>query len=89
MELIAPILCNLTEEIHKINEALPKITDIKTEVCNTTDAVRQFRVDMTQSEHQQYVHGSPMLYSDALNLSPERNVIEHPSHSMNPLTETP
>lgn len=47
MELIAPIICNLTEEIYKINEILPKITDLKTEVCNTADAVRQIRVDMS------------------------------------------
>ena len=48
MELIAPILCNLTEEIYKLNEALPWIIDARAEVCNAADAVRQSKVEMTQ-----------------------------------------
>ena len=46
MELIAPVLINLTGEVTKINEILPKILDIKTEVLNTADTVRQMGVDM-------------------------------------------
>ena len=46
LELFAPILTNLVEEITKINEVLPKILDIKTEVCNTADTVRQMKVDV-------------------------------------------
>ena len=47
MELIAPILVNLSEEVARINELLPKILDIKTEVLNSTDTIRQLRVDVT------------------------------------------
>ena len=46
MEMIAPLLLNLTTEINKINELLPKIVDIKSEVLNTADTVRQVRVEM-------------------------------------------
>ena len=46
MEMIAPLLLNLTTEINKINELLPKIVDIKSEVLNTADTVRQVCVEM-------------------------------------------
>lgn len=46
MELIAPVLTNLVEEVAKINELLPKILDIKTEVSNSADTVRQLRIDI-------------------------------------------
>ena len=48
MEIIAPIMVNLSEEIAKINEILPKILDIKTEVLNTADTVRQLKIDMNE-----------------------------------------
>ena len=47
MEMIAPLLINLSTEVSKINETLPKVLDVKTEVMNTADTVRQLRVEMT------------------------------------------
>ena len=46
MSMFAPILSNLAEDITKINELLPKILDIKTDVCNTADTVRQMKMDI-------------------------------------------
>ena len=46
MAMFAPSLSNLVKEITKINEILPKILDIKTEVINTADTVRQMKVDI-------------------------------------------
>ena len=48
MEYIAPLLINLTSEITRINELLPKILDIKTTVSNTADTVRDIKVDISQ-----------------------------------------
>lgn len=48
MEMIAPLLVNLSEEVTKINEVLPKILDIKTEVTNCADTVRQVRIDVNE-----------------------------------------
>ena len=45
-EYIAPMISNLSEEIVKINEVLPKILDIKSQVVNTADTVRQLRSDV-------------------------------------------
>ena len=47
LEFIAPLIVNLSEEIAKINEILPKIADIKTEVINTADTVRDMKMDIT------------------------------------------
>lgn len=47
MEMIAPLLINLTTEVTKINEYLPKVLDMKSEVLNTADTVRQMRIDLT------------------------------------------
>ena len=46
MEFIAPILANLSEEVSKLNNILPKISDIKTEVVNTADTVRSLKIDV-------------------------------------------
>ena len=46
MEMLAPVLINLTEDVMKLNEVIPKIVDIKSEVCNTADTVRQMQVDV-------------------------------------------
>ena len=46
MEFIAPLLINLSCEITKINDLLPKILDIKTTVSNTADAVRDIKIDI-------------------------------------------
>lgn len=48
MELIAPILVSLTEEVAKINDMLPKILDIKTEVLNSADTIRQLKIDVNE-----------------------------------------
>lgn len=46
MEMLAPVLTVLVEEISKINETLPKIIDIKSEVSNTADTVRAMKIDI-------------------------------------------
>lgn len=46
LQVFAPVLTNLSEEIAKINDLLPKILDIKSEVLNTADAVRDIKIDM-------------------------------------------
>ena len=46
LEVFAPILTNLAEDIMKLNEVIPKILDIKSEVCNTADTVRQMQLDV-------------------------------------------
>ena len=46
LEMFAPILNNLAEDINKINDILPKILDIKCEVVNTADTVRQMKIEM-------------------------------------------
>ena len=48
LEFIAPILTNLTGEVERLNELLPKILDIKSEVVNAADTVRQLRVDVDE-----------------------------------------
>ena len=50
MEFIAPILTNLSNEVAKIYDLLPKILDIKSEVVNTADTVRDMRVFMKNVE---------------------------------------
>ena len=50
LEFIAPILTNLSDEIIKINNLLPKITDIKSEVANTADTVRSMKVQISNLE---------------------------------------
>lgn len=46
LHFIAPILTHLSEEIIKINEVLPKIGDIKSEMINTSDTVRTMKADI-------------------------------------------
>ena len=48
MEFIAPLILNLSDEMTKINNVLPKILDIKTEVTNTADTVRQLKRDVAE-----------------------------------------
>ena len=46
LEFVASVLTNLASEVAKINEVLPKIVDIKSEVLNTADTVREMAVNM-------------------------------------------
>lgn len=46
-EIFAPLLKDLAENVKMINEFLPKILDIKTEVYNTADTVRTMRAEMS------------------------------------------
>lgn len=46
LQMFAPILSNLAEEIVKINDFLPKILDMKSEVLNTADTVRNMKIDI-------------------------------------------
>lgn len=45
LEKLDSLLANLTEDKSFINEILPKVRDIKTEVINTTDIDRQIEAD--------------------------------------------
>ena len=38
LEMMAPLMNNLADEIKKINEVLPQIFDIKSEVCNVAES---------------------------------------------------
>lgn len=46
MELLAPLIINLSDEVGRINEMLPKIVDMRAEVLNTADTVRQMKVEI-------------------------------------------
>lgn len=46
MQMLAPLLINLTGEVSRINESLPKFVDMKTEVLNTADTVRKMNMDL-------------------------------------------
>ena len=48
LEFIAPILVNLSEEVARINELLPKIMDMKTEVVSTADSTRDLKIEMSR-----------------------------------------
>ena len=48
LDFIGPLISNLSEEVTKINDVLPKILDIKSEMRNTTDTVRQLRTDVIE-----------------------------------------
>ena len=50
LEFIAPLLSNLNEEVAKINSMLPKIIDIRSEVYNTADTVRNMKVNLLNIE---------------------------------------
>ena len=46
MELLAPIIIYLPDEVGRINEIIPKIVDMRAEVLNTADTVRQMKVEV-------------------------------------------
>ena len=46
LEFISPLLVNLSEEVNKINEILPRILDIKSEVIKTADTVRDMKAEL-------------------------------------------
>ena len=46
LEKFGPLLATLTEDMSRINDILPKILDVKTEVINTADTVRQMKIDV-------------------------------------------
>ena len=48
LTLFAPLITSLTNEVSRLNEVVPKIVDIKTEVYNTADTVRQMKLDLNQ-----------------------------------------
>ena len=41
LEFVGPLISNLSDEVTKLNEVLPNISDIKCEVRNTTDTVHE------------------------------------------------
>lgn len=48
LEILAPIPGSLAEEIMKLNETIPKILDIRTDVYNTGETVRKMKQDLTE-----------------------------------------
>ena len=46
LDFIGPLISNLSDEVTKINNMLPNFLDIKSEVRNTADTVRQLKVEM-------------------------------------------
>lgn len=46
-EIFAPLLKGLADDVKMMNEILPKILDMKTEVYNTADTVRTMRAEMS------------------------------------------
>ena len=48
LEFIAPTIVKLNEDVNKINETMPKFVDIRTEVINTSDTIRQLRADVLE-----------------------------------------
>jgi len=46
IQMLAPVLINLTTEVSKINECLPKFLDIRSEVLNTADTVRKMNIEL-------------------------------------------
>ena len=74
LEFISPILTNLSDEITKINNLLPKIVDIKSEVINTADTVRSMKIQISNLEQKNINHSSPGITSASyLNVQPNLN----------------
>ena len=46
MQMFAPLLINLTTEVSKVNECIPKFLDIRSEVLNTADTVRKMNIEL-------------------------------------------
>ena len=46
LEFVGPLISNLSDEVTKLNEVLPNISDIKCEVRNTADTVRELKKDI-------------------------------------------
>lgn len=76
MSVFAPVLSNLADEIAKINEILPKILDVKTEVCNTADTVRQMKVDIVDIKNKFKYAVSGMEEASRNMVNAELDVIE-------------
>ena len=51
LEFIAPLLTSLSDEVAKINSILPKIVDIRSEVANTADTVRNMKFNLANIEN--------------------------------------
>ena len=48
LEFIGPLIVNISEEVTKLNEILPNIVDIKSEMRNTTDVVRELKMEIKE-----------------------------------------
>lgn len=48
IQVFAPVLTNLSEEIARINDMLPKILEIRYEVLNTVDVARDIKIDICE-----------------------------------------
>lgn len=49
LEMMTPLVNNLSKEVKEINDVLPKIFGIKSEVCNTADTMRSLKIDVMDS----------------------------------------
>ena len=48
LEFIGPLIVNISEEVTKLNEILPNIVDIKSEMRNTMDVVRELKTKIKE-----------------------------------------
>ena len=48
LEIFGPMFRTLTEDTLEIKKLLPKMVDIKTEVCNATDTIRNIKMDLRE-----------------------------------------
>lgn len=76
LEKFATILSYLMEEIQNLNEVVPKILDIRTEVINTADTVRQLKINVSEIDRKFTSAVSGMENASREVVRRESNVIE-------------
>ena len=65
MEFIAPILINLSEEVSRLNGIVAEISDIKSEIVNTTDIVQSLKQDFKNlNKHNNFINKSEVDYQN-------------------------
>lgn len=69
LEFIAPLLTNLSDEVARINTFLPKIVDIRSEVANTADAVRNMKFSLANIENK-ISNSNFQRHEPSVNLTP-------------------
>ena len=69
LEFIAPLLTNLSDEVARINTFLPKIVDIRSEVPNTANAVRNMKFSLAYIENR-ISNSNFQRHEPSVNLTP-------------------